>query len=29
MRKAGLPVDFEAPSPGIDELVGALVKALS
>jgi uroporphyrinogen-III synthase len=29
MRKAGLSVDFEAPSPGIDELVAALVKALS
>jgi uroporphyrinogen-III synthase len=29
MRRAGLSVDFEAPSPGLDELVGALVKALS
>jgi uroporphyrinogen-III synthase len=29
MRKAGLRVDFEAPGPGIDELVGALVRALS
>jgi len=28
MRKFGLSVDFEAASPGIDELVGALVKAL-
>jgi uroporphyrinogen-III synthase len=29
MRKAGLRVDFEAPSPGIDELVIELVRALS
>ena len=29
MRKVGLSVDFEAASPGIDELVAALVKALS
>ncbi len=28
MRSVGIPVDFEAPTPGIDELVGALVKAL-
>jgi uroporphyrinogen-III synthase len=28
MRKVGLKVDFEAPTPGIDELIGALVKAL-
>ncbi len=28
MRRAGLRVDFEAPSPGIDELVGELVKSL-
>jgi uroporphyrinogen-III synthase len=29
MRKVGLKVDFEAPTPGIDELVSALTKALS
>jgi len=29
MKKVGLPVDFEAASPGIDELVEALVKALA
>jgi uroporphyrinogen-III synthase len=29
MRKVGLAVDFEAASPGIEGLVGALVKALS
>ena len=29
MRRVGLRVDFEAASPGVDELVGALVKALS
>ncbi len=28
MRKAGLKVDFEAPTPGIDELVAELVKRL-
>jgi uroporphyrinogen-III synthase len=28
MRKVGLQVDFEAATPGIDELVGALVKSL-
>ncbi len=28
MRKVGLPVDFEAPAPGIDGLVSALMKAL-
>jgi uroporphyrinogen-III synthase len=28
MRKAGLPVDFEAASPGLDALVAALVKRL-
>jgi uroporphyrinogen-III synthase len=28
LRRAGLAVDFEAATPGIDELVGALVKAL-
>ncbi len=28
MRKSGLKVDFEAETPGIDELVAALVKAL-
>jgi uroporphyrinogen-III synthase len=28
MREVGLAVDFEAPTPGIDELVGALVKSL-
>ena len=28
MRKAGLSVDFEAPSPGIDELVAELVRSL-
>jgi len=28
MRKAGLRVDFEAPTPGIDELVAELVKSL-
>ena len=28
MRKAGLPVDFETSTPGIDELVAALIKAL-
>jgi uroporphyrinogen-III synthase len=29
MRKAGLRVDFEAPTPGIDELVAELVRSLS
>jgi len=29
MRKAGLRVDFEAPAPGIDELVAELVRSLS
>jgi uroporphyrinogen-III synthase len=29
MREVGLRVDFEAPTPGIDELVGALVKSLA
>jgi uroporphyrinogen-III synthase len=29
MRKVGLKVDFEAQTPGIDELVAALVKALA
>jgi len=29
MRKVGLPVDFEAATPGIDELVVALIKALA
>ncbi len=29
MRRVGLRVDFEAPAPGIDELVGALVRTLS
>ena len=28
MRKVGLSVDFEAATPGIDELVGALVSSL-
>ena len=28
MRKAGLRVDFEAPTPGIDELVAELVRSL-
>ncbi|HEY1764810.1 MAG TPA: uroporphyrinogen-III synthase [Opitutaceae bacterium] len=28
LRAAGLPVDFEAATPGLDELVAALVKAL-
>jgi uroporphyrinogen-III synthase len=28
MRKAGLPVDFEAATPGLDALVAALVKKL-
>jgi hypothetical protein len=28
MRGAGLSVDFEAPTPGIDELVAELVKSL-
>ena len=29
MRKVGLPVDFEASTPGIDELVAALIRALA
>jgi hypothetical protein len=29
MRRAGLKVDFEAPTPGIDELVAELVRSLS
>jgi uroporphyrinogen-III synthase len=29
MRKAGLRVDFEAPTPGIDELVAELVRSLA
>jgi uroporphyrinogen-III synthase len=29
MRRAGLRVDFEAPTPGIDELVAELVRSLS
>jgi uroporphyrinogen-III synthase len=29
MRKVGLPVDFEAATPGIDQLVAALIKALA
>jgi uroporphyrinogen-III synthase len=29
MRKVGIAVDFEAPTPGIDELVAELVKSLS
>jgi uroporphyrinogen-III synthase len=28
MRKAGLKLDFEAPTPGIDELVAELIKSL-
>lgn len=28
MKKCRIPVDFEAPKPGIDELIGALVKKL-
>ena len=28
MRKVGLRVDFEAPTPGIDELVDELVRSL-
>jgi hypothetical protein len=28
MRKVGLKVDFEASTPGIDELVAALLAAL-
>ena len=28
MRRVGLPVDFEAPTPGIDELVAELVRSL-
>jgi uroporphyrinogen-III synthase len=28
MRKCGFPVDFEAPAPGIDGLIGALAKRL-
>lgn len=29
MKKCGMPVDFEAKPPGFDELIGALVAALS